>query len=436
MGVEHKDQPRIGASPQEKDVATSADEDLTSGPQPSKTGLGQGPESLLYLQRTVGNQAVNQMLRISAWSTTQSHIQRQPSPGGPTTPNAGTTPAQSLDALYQAAVSSGNWPAAATHLNGFNDTDIAARVTSLSPANRAAMLSGIPAWAHRVRSRVLDALFQAAVSSGNWSDAARHLNGFNDPDILARIQALSDTQRQLLRQGAVTVSTGASQTRITNAIDSLDLAIARMYGSLSISQTLVSGTATTGYQCSVTITFTPTAQVNAISIAFVQNVRVVSSGTGASADPRPNFVNRRTRSGWTIDRLPSRRSGWYGYNNTGVPGGTVTPGRGPSPLVNAVMHDTPQWNILETRWDFETCAIAKEGPDGGRIYGCIMWGFTVDAANQLTAHPVRHSRRPSADFGDAVAAWNTQASGPVGNRNDPSQQPLGPFDVAPAPHVP
>ena len=123
-----------------------------------------------------------------------------------------------LAAAYEGAVAAHDWPKAAVHLNGFNDPDIATRVAALSAADLAALRAGCPEWASRVRSAILDVLWRAAVAAGRWAEAAGHLNGFNDSDITARVTALPHASRVLLYQ--------ASPARITAVIATVDLAAA------------------------------------------------------------------------------------------------------------------------------------------------------------------------------------------------------------------
>jgi|GEM_PF-5542529 len=200
------------------------------------------------------------------------------------------------------------------------------------------------------------------------------------------------------------------------------------FGRWALAQTNTNGSAGSGYQSSVTITFDPDdRRVNCTEIAFVQNVRVVDTGTNTSRDTRPNFANRRTATGWTIDRLDQRSFGWYGFNNDGTPSGTVTPGSAPTPHAAASMTDTPGWDTPGVSFDFETCAICRTGTQVNQVYGCLTWGFAVDASLRLTSHPTAESLGPSAEFDAAIRRWNRQAGGPAARRNAPRQRRLGPF---------
>ena len=196
-------------------------------------------------------------------------------------------------------------------------------------------------------------------------------------------------------------------------------------GTWSIAQTNTDGP---NYSSDVNITFTPRAErVNCSEIAFVQTVKFSDVSTGASVETIPNYVSRRTGSGWTLDRIEARQYGWYGYNNDGSPSGNVSPGSSPAPLTPATLHDTPSDVRPDSVFEFETCAICRTGTDLNSIYGCFTWGFNVDSSNRLTSRRNERRAGPSADFAESVKQWNIQAAGPGASRNDPSQQPLGPF---------
>jgi len=199
-------------------------------------------------------------------------------------------------------------------------------------------------------------------------------------------------------------------------------------GTWSISQNNADGAdSSSAYQSVVEIKFDPDPkQVTCDELAFVQNFRAIDSAS-KSVDPRPNFKNRITSTGWTIDRLDQKKYGWYGYNNDGSPSGTVTPGKSPKPKKPAELRDKPGTSIPNIAFEFETCAICKGGVDASKVYGCYTWGFDVDGSNKLTSRARTELDAPSAEFTDAVAKWNAQAAGDAAKRNDPDQQPLGPF---------
>ncbi len=209
---------------------------------------------------------------------------------------------------------------------------------------------------------------------------------------------------------------------------------AGMFGLWRFQQTVTDGTVTpkgagnAKYESDVEITFSPeTKTVECDQIAFVQTVRLMDKATMTSPEPRANFQNRMTKTGWTVDRLDRRKYGWYGFNNNGKPSTTVRPGSSPKPRADAWMSDTPGWNRPDMIWDFEACAICKRGTQANQIYGSLTWGFDVDAKNKLTKHRPMEFARPSAEFMTAAKQWNVQAAGPKGKRNAPDQVRLGPF---------
>ena len=80
------------------------------------------------------------------------------------------------------------------------------------------------------------------------------------------------------------------------------------------------------------------------------------------------------------------------------------------------MTDRPEAEIENSTWTFETSVIAREGADAGLVYGVVMWSFSVDGKLQITDTKPTYRQTPTAQFGTAVAAWNTQAA------NDPQSR--------------
>lgn len=181
----------------------------------------------------------------------------------------------------------------------------------------------------------------------------------------------------------------------------------------------------TPYNSDIRLTFTPTSEMNCGEIGFVQAVRHVAAKGGASLNTTQGYTGRMTKAGWTVDRKFGNADGWYGYNNNGTPGGSVSPGSAPTLLIPATMHDRVIQGVSDCSFDFETCAICKAGQDAGKVYSAFHWGFDVDAANHLTSHKTSESGSPSAQFAEAIASWNVQAAGTAPNA--PGQKPLGPF---------
>jgi len=203
-------------------------------------------------------------------------------------------------------------------------------------------------------------------------------------------------------------------------------ALAGAFGSrrFSITQANTDGTP---YSSDVNITFNPAGSMHCDEIAFVQSVKHVDATTKQNLNPLKNYKDRMTAANWTVDRIEPRQYGWYGYNNNGRPSGIVSPGKAPTPLTPATLHDIPRNDVSNCEMDFETCAICRSGTDVNTVYGCLHWGFTVDAANKLTSRKPTEAAAPSPEFADTIKQWNVQAAGPAAQRNDPNQQPLGPF---------
>lgn len=147
---------------------SSGDPVRTSEPVPSRysvAGIAQraemcpaliSPAEIRLLQRTIGNQAVGQLLRRATerktaplqrsllLGTHDGVVQRDPddpnrstdpkqSVGPNAGPNQSTDPLSDLGQAYSAAVAAGDWQAAAEKLNGFNREDILSRLATLTP---------------------------------------------------------------------------------------------------------------------------------------------------------------------------------------------------------------------------------------------------------------------------------------------------------------
>jgi hypothetical protein len=79
----------------------------------------------------------------------------------------------------------------------------------------------------------------------------------------------------------------------------------------------------------------------------------------------------------------------------------------------AYMKDQPGRGAgLNTKWEFETCAVCRDGGDKGKVYGCITWGFTFPGEwkkPELVALSNADLRKkPSDEFLEALKAWNEQ----------------------------
>ena len=192
------------------------------------------------------------------------------------------------------------------------------------------------------------------------------------------------------------------------------------------------------YEFPMKCTFKPlAAAVGADEIAFVQIFQMLDSSTSANLDPRHNFTMRALPNGATVDRLPDRKWGWYGYNDAGAggtPGGTVNPWRRSAPKQAAWLTDKPQWNVPNSIWWFETAALCKtpspdttwrKGDPAGTVYATITWGFTVDDKLKVHPLPIVEYNKPSKDMIAAVKQWNAQAGfADDADKNSPDQQLL------------
>jgi hypothetical protein len=76
---------------------------------------------------------------------------------------------------------------------------------------------------------------------------------------------------------------------------------------------------------------------------------------------------------------------------------------------NAKLIDTPDGRDENVTYNFETSIIAEDGTDKGIVYAVVIWGFAVDGAMQVRPYETKYRQTPTADFADAVAAWNQQA---------------------------
>jgi hypothetical protein len=288
--------------------------------------------------------------------------------------------------------------------------------------------------------------FDDAVAADDWAKAAELLQKLPKPahkalalsagQMLELGKALSVDQLRLLQDAALRESAtlGWSGTFLRVGIRAAlklkgvkDSAAGAQFGTLDWKiLERVSAPAKGGqYAYKIEITYLPdTAAVDADEVGFIQTVRLVDTKTGANKDPREEFQNRQTGDSTNIDRLPGKELGWYGMTDTGGGGGTLTTWKKGDPTKPAYMMDRPTWNQPNTTWSFETAVVCKSGPDAGKVYATMTWGFTVDDDNKLTEMDIVALNKPSPGFTAAVDMWNQQAAGPEAKRNAPGQKPL------------
>jgi hypothetical protein len=122
---------------------------------------------------------------------------------------------------YRAALSVGNWTEAAVLLNGFNDADIQVRInntTELPPTSRLKLRFYTPEWAFRVRRPLLIRDYEDAKATGQWAEAAKWLNGFSDTDIQLLASQLTAGEVGPMLHGAREAMEGVSLNRVLRGI--------------------------------------------------------------------------------------------------------------------------------------------------------------------------------------------------------------------------
>ena len=163
--------------------------------------------------------------------------------------------------------------------------------------------------------------------------------------------------------------------------------------------------------------------VSADEIAFVQTIRRVYTGTNDAAKYAHGLDDRATKKGTAVDRFGKHKYGYFGSDESGKTG----PGhcRSSTDKASASMTDTPG-KISGTDNTFEACAVAKSGKDTGRVYGCVVWGFTVDDNYAVTVKDHRFQLKTSSEYETAVGKSNAQAGGDLGG-GATGQQALPPL---------
>ncbi|GAA3107710.1 hypothetical protein GCM10010464_83290 [Pseudonocardia yunnanensis] len=174
--------------------------------------------------------------------------------------------------------------------------------------------------------------------------------------------------------------------------------------------------------------FRPGPAAHAGEIGIIQTVRVVDSHTRDNVTSQG--IARMTPNHVAIDRAGGMKQGWYGMKDDGkktfpnvelwVRKSSVWK-RGNS---RAWLHDGPSSDRGNRDYEFEASVVCRKGPDEGKVYAVVVWGFTVDANLKVTVKQFQVFNKPSPDFTQAVAAWNAQAAGPVSARSAPYQSPL------------
>lgn len=177
--------------------------------------------------------------------------------------------------------------------------------------------------------------------------------------------------------------------------------------------------------------FLPGPHVDATNIVLVQTVKAVKNG-------QPYFMNqtildRSTGEGISIDQHHSSASPEYvatAATSGGAFGSAPTEDGAGSHGYRVFCHNPERWQAKEA-WlkdrphmsliytqssqEFETTAICTAGPDKGRYYGSVKWGWTWDDHGQpvrLIALQRVSFGSASSEFRDSAIQWNaTRTSG-------------------------
>ncbi len=178
-------------------------------------------------------------------------------------------------------------------------------------------------------------------------------------------------------------------------------------------------------QYDVKIEFLPYDIVDCTEVALTQDSVAKIRGTPAfssAADRARALTAAEGTEGVGIDRLSGSTSPFYGAQNAGGTSGNAHFGSHPKggvadpawltdkPGVNGVRSSRTAGDALS--FQFETCAICSKGNDQGSYYGCVSWGYDIDATNTFNEAPFSKISRgtPSADFLSAAKKWNDQTA--------------------------
>jgi len=196
-----------------------------------------GPEFLLALQRTVGNQEVNNLLR--RYHAAQTAPVRPPLADPP---DAGRMVLQRATVIAPDGVgheedenafttdAAGAQHDAAGNVVTFRAPDGVYVEQATASGGQSQSPSGgdpnAPSQASGPSAPDLDQQYNAAVQAGNWQDAAEKLNGFNRDDILSRLSRLTPDQVANIYQGALTnprVGPGSQAAQLSDPTHRQDL---------------------------------------------------------------------------------------------------------------------------------------------------------------------------------------------------------------------
>ena len=158
----------------------------------------------------------------------------------------------------------------------------------------------------------------------------------------------------------------------------------------------------------VYINFTALSTLDCTKILFIQVARITDSAGNHvyPGGPRGRMAGRATGDGYSLDRYDDITSPYYGTDNAGNEMSNTNSGRPGGD--QASLWDRPRGFPGDT-YEFETCAICTAGADAGKCYGCMTWGFRINADGSITPSPESGSNTPSNNFKSAADNWNSQA---------------------------
>lgn len=307
---------------------------------------------------------------------------------------------------------------AVVHLGTHPD---AARTAKLDLATVEALLPLVGPTEHTARGALLERGFVITTKENpNWEKAVGFVMVLDDPGIVRNVTTLTDKEAKLLAKGARLAGRAGDQ----RLMDPIRKKIRReapgqLFGTVTHKMEPHDGvyhrmSGNEMFSCKMRIEFAPDPDVcEATSIAFVQTVSMLAGKK--SVDNRDDMPGRFTSKRQGIDRPDKSTSGFYsasgaGFNKltgySGVQPGVSTGGA----MQPAIMVDTPDGTTEDVTYSYETSIVAKEGTDAGLVYAVVLWSFKVDGAMKVVPNPVEVRQVPTADFGAAVTAWNTQAA--------------------------
>jgi hypothetical protein len=179
------------------------------------------------------------------------------------------------------------------------------------------------------------------------------------------------------------------------------------------------------YGASMKMDFVPNEKTEKCceAINIVQAVRMTVSGQLTNADwhvdPSGRHIEEGRAKGWMnngryIERSHAVNTPFMagtplpkdeGYGTLGAAGG------GKNPLL---WEDSPKGffgtaGTASSGQQFETCIICNSGSYKGRIFGCILWGWTHTPNNPRAIQPV-FNRSPTMGMHNAIRSWNRHAA--------------------------